>query len=90
MQEIRSLSPARKGGLFHLFTVISSRGPASTGLDDTREILTNRNRLSENILRDVNEAAAGYGVKIIRADVKDLAFPGKLREVMNRSRRPNA
>jgi regulator of protease activity HflC (stomatin/prohibitin superfamily) len=48
------------------------------------EILTNRNRLSEDILQDVKEAAAGYGVAIARADVKDLAFPGNLQEIMNR------
>jgi regulator of protease activity HflC (stomatin/prohibitin superfamily) len=48
------------------------------------EILTNRNRLSEDIMRDVREAAAGYGVAILRADVKDLVFPGNLQEVMNR------
>jgi regulator of protease activity HflC (stomatin/prohibitin superfamily) len=48
------------------------------------EILTNRNRLSEDILRDVTEAASGYGVAILRADVKDLIFPGNLQEIMNR------
>jgi len=48
------------------------------------EILTNRNQLSEDILRDVKEAAAGYGVTILRADVKDLVFPGNLQEIMNR------
>ncbi|HLE28002.1 MAG TPA: SPFH domain-containing protein [Anaerolineales bacterium] len=48
------------------------------------EILTNRNRLSEDILRDVKEAAGGYGVEIMRADVKDLIFPGNLQEIMNR------
>lgn len=48
------------------------------------EILTNRHRLSEEILRDVTEAAAGYGVAIRRADVKDLVFPGNLQEIMNR------
>ncbi|MCI0376208.1 MAG: hypothetical protein L0215_01245 [Gemmataceae bacterium] len=48
------------------------------------EIMTNRHRLSEEILRDVKEAAAGYGVAIARADVKDLVFPGNLQEIMNR------
>jgi regulator of protease activity HflC (stomatin/prohibitin superfamily) len=48
------------------------------------EILTNRNRLSEDISRDVKELAAGYGVAILRADVKDLIFPGNLQEIMNR------
>lgn len=48
------------------------------------EILTNRNRLSEDILNDVKEAAGGYGVAILRADVKDLIFPGNLQEIMNR------
>ena len=48
------------------------------------EILTNRNRLSEEILRDVKESAANYGVAILRADVKDLVFPGNLQEIMNK------
>jgi regulator of protease activity HflC (stomatin/prohibitin superfamily) len=48
------------------------------------EILTNRNQLSEDILRDVKEAAAGYGVAILRSDVKDLVFPGNLQDIMNR------
>ncbi len=57
------------------------RSLASMTLD---AILTNRNQLSEDILRDVEGVSAGYGVQIIRADVKDLAFPGNLQEVMNR------
>jgi regulator of protease activity HflC (stomatin/prohibitin superfamily) len=48
------------------------------------EILTNRNRLSDDILRDVDKSAGGYGVSIARADVKDLIFPGNLQEIMNR------
>jgi regulator of protease activity HflC (stomatin/prohibitin superfamily) len=47
------------------------------------EILTNRNRLSENILRDVEESAATFGVSTIRADVKDLVFPGNRQEIVN-------
>lgn len=47
------------------------------------EILTNRHRLSEEILQDVKESAAVYGVSIARADVKDLVFPGNLQAVMN-------
>jgi regulator of protease activity HflC (stomatin/prohibitin superfamily) len=57
------------------------RSLASMTLD---EILTNRNRLSEDILRDVKETAARYGVAILRADVKDLVFPGNLQEIMNK------
>jgi len=48
------------------------------------QILTNRTQLSEDILRDVKEAASGYGVEIHPADVKDLIFPGNLQEIMNR------
>ena len=48
------------------------------------EILTNRNRLSQDILSDVTESASSYGVAIRRADVKDLLFPGNLQEIMNR------
>lgn len=47
-------------------------------------ILTNRNQLSEDILRDLEGIASGYGVAILRADVKDLLFPGNLQDVMNR------
>lgn len=48
------------------------------------EILTNRNRLSEDILRDIKESATNYGVLIQRADVKDLIFPGDVQEIMNK------
>src|SRR5579871_3411181 len=57
------------------------RSLASMSLED---ILTNRTQLSEDILREVKEAATGYGVAIARADVKDLVFPGNLQEIMNR------
>jgi regulator of protease activity HflC (stomatin/prohibitin superfamily) len=57
------------------------RSLASMTLED---ILTNRTRLSEDILNEVLETASGYGVKIMRADVKDLIFPGNLQEMMNR------
>lgn len=48
------------------------------------EILTNRNRLNEDIMQDVKESAAGYGVAILRANIKDIVFPGNLQDVMNR------
>jgi regulator of protease activity HflC (stomatin/prohibitin superfamily) len=57
------------------------RSLASMNLE---EILTNRNRLSEDILTEVKEVAASYGAAIRRADVKDLVFPGNLQEIMNR------
>ncbi len=47
------------------------RSLASMNLE---EILTNRNRLSEDILSDITESASSYGVNIRRADVKDLIF----------------
>ena len=43
-------------------------------------ILTNRNQLSEDILHEVKGIAASYGITILRADVKDLVFPGNLQE----------
>jgi regulator of protease activity HflC (stomatin/prohibitin superfamily) len=57
------------------------RSLASMNLE---EILTNRNKLSEEILEEVKESAGSYGVEIIRAAVKDLIFPGNLQEIMNR------
>src|SRR5215813_14686459 len=47
-------------------------------------ILTNRNQLSEDILAELQTVAAGYGVEILRADVKDIVFPGNLQDIMNR------
>ena len=38
------------------------------------DILTNRHQLSEDILREVKESAASYGVAIARADVKWHSF----------------
>lgn len=57
------------------------RSLASMKLED---ILTNRNQLSEDILSDIQESAASFGVEIGRADVKDLIFPGNLQQIMNR------
>lgn len=47
------------------------------------EILRARNDLSDAVRADVREVAATYGIEIARADVKDIVFPGKLREIMN-------
>jgi regulator of protease activity HflC (stomatin/prohibitin superfamily) len=67
--------------LYSDIQLAARRSLASMSLE---EILTNRNRLSEDILQDVKESATGYGVAIVRADVKDLVFPGNLQEIMNR------
>lgn len=48
------------------------------------QILRDRNELSTAIREDVRASASGYGVEIRRADVKDLVFPGNLREIMNK------
>ncbi len=53
---------------------------ASRALD---AILSDRNEISDSVREQVGEAAAGYGVEILKADVKDLVFPGNLREIMN-------
>jgi regulator of protease activity HflC (stomatin/prohibitin superfamily) len=47
-------------------------------------ILSDRNEISDAVNEAVKESASGYGVEIFRADVKDLVFPGNLREIMNR------
>ena len=47
-------------------------------------ILTDRNEVSDTVRESVREVSASYGVEIVRADVKDLIFPGNLREIMNR------
>jgi regulator of protease activity HflC (stomatin/prohibitin superfamily) len=53
---------------------------ASRTLD---QILTDRNEISAAVKKDVSDSASGYGVEVIRGDVKDLVFPGNLREIMN-------
>lgn len=67
-----------------LYTDVQLAARRSLASMTLEEILTNRNRLSEDILSDVKESATGYGVAIRRADVKDLIFPGNLQEIMNR------
>jgi regulator of protease activity HflC (stomatin/prohibitin superfamily) len=47
-------------------------------------ILKNRNELNEDILAEVTESATSFGVEVLRADVKDLIFPGNLQTIMNR------
>lgn len=49
------------------------------------QILRDRNDISDAVREDVGRSAGTYGVEIVRADVKDLAFPGNLREVMNKA-----
>ncbi|MEM1416784.1 MAG: slipin family protein [Myxococcota bacterium] len=51
---------------------------------DLEAILALRNEISDAVRETVEEDAKGYGVEILRADVKDLIFPGNLREIMNR------
>ena len=53
---------------------------ASETLED---ILDSRSKISESVREEVKSVATSYGVAIIRADVKDLVFPGNLREIMN-------
>jgi regulator of protease activity HflC (stomatin/prohibitin superfamily) len=67
-----------------LYTDVQLAARRSLASMNLEEILTNRNRLSEDILRDVKESAGTFGVAILRADVKDLIFPGNLQEIMNR------
>jgi regulator of protease activity HflC (stomatin/prohibitin superfamily) len=67
-----------------LYTDVQLAARRSLAAMKLEEILTNRNRLSEDILHDVKEVATKYGVSILRADVKDLIFPGNLQEIMNR------
>ena len=45
--------------------------------------MNDRNEISDAVRESVKEQAATYGVEIRRADVKDLVFPGNLREIMN-------
>lgn len=48
------------------------------------QILKDRNELSEAIQSDISGPAKQFGVTVLRADVKDIIFPGQLRELMNR------
>jgi regulator of protease activity HflC (stomatin/prohibitin superfamily) len=48
------------------------------------QILKDRNELSEAIQSDISGPAMRFGVTVLRADVKDIIFPGQLRELMNK------
>ena len=50
---------------------------------DLDAILSDRNEISDAVRDEVREVANGYGVEVLRADVKDLIFPGNLRDIMN-------
>jgi regulator of protease activity HflC (stomatin/prohibitin superfamily) len=67
-----------------LYTDVQLAARRSLAAMALESILTNRNQLSDDILREVKETAGRYGVDILRADVKDLVFPGNLQEIMNR------
>jgi regulator of protease activity HflC (stomatin/prohibitin superfamily) len=67
-----------------LYTDVQLAARRSLASMTLEEILTDRNKLSEDIQRDVYKAASSYGVTIARADVKDLIFPGNLQEIMNK------
>ncbi|MEM6530482.1 MAG: SPFH domain-containing protein, partial [Chloroflexota bacterium] len=66
-----------------IYTDVQLAARRSLASMNLEAILTNRNELSEDILADVTESAASYGVSIGRADVKDLIFPGNLQSIMN-------
>ncbi len=67
-----------------LYTDVQLAARRSLASMKLEQILTNRNQLSEDILREVKGSAASYGMAILRADVKDLVFPGNLQEIMNK------
>jgi regulator of protease activity HflC (stomatin/prohibitin superfamily) len=76
MQEVDSYAD-------RIYTDVQLAARRSLASMNLESILTNRNELSEDILADVTESAAGYGVSVGRADVKDLIFPGNLQQIMN-------
>lgn len=51
--------------------------------ESLENILDSRSKISASVREEVKSIAKGYGVEIIKADVKDLVFPGKLSEIMN-------
>lgn len=51
--------------------------------ESLEEILNARSKISASVREEVRAEATSYGVEIIKADVKDLVFPGNLREIMN-------
>jgi regulator of protease activity HflC (stomatin/prohibitin superfamily) len=72
--------PSYEERIYEDVQLAARRFLASRSLD---AILSDRNEISDAVRDDVKGTAARYGVEILRADVKDLVFPGNLREIMN-------
>ena len=70
-----------EGRIYEDVQLVARRSLASRSLD---AILNDRNEISDAVREVVIAQAKGYGVEILRAEVKDLLFPGNLREIMNR------
>ncbi|WP_062227357.1 SPFH domain-containing protein [Aureimonas frigidaquae] len=54
------------------------------GSMDLDDLLSNRDAISERILRVVDQAAHNWGIKITRIELKDIAPPANLVDAMNR------
>ena len=49
------------------------------------EIMGSRDEIGEELLRQVRESAAAYGLEVTGLDFKDLIIPDELREALNRA-----
>lgn len=49
------------------------------------DILSHRNQLGEEILLEIGPTALVYGVTVSRVELKDVTFPEKIKEMMNKA-----
>ncbi len=68
-----------------LFAEVQTAARRALRAMSVEEVMGGRDEIGEELLRQVRESAAGYGLEVSEVDFKDLVIPEELRQVFNRA-----